>query len=56
VKLSPSDVVIAVIAKNLINEQYADFAYGYAFDAPGTAFTQQLNRPRTIALSVHLPF
>ncbi|ARR53267.1 hypothetical protein HY78_07335 [Rhizorhabdus wittichii DC-6] len=56
VKLSPSDIVIAVIAKNLTNERYADFAYGYAFDAPGTAFTQQLNRPRTIALSVHLPF
>lgn len=55
-KLLQSDIVVALVGKNLTNERYADFAFGYAFDAPGTAFTQQLNRPRTIALSVNVPF
>lgn len=56
VKHKPTGIEIALVAKNLTNERYNDFSYGYAFDAPGAAFTQQVAPPRSIAITAHLPF
>ena len=55
VKLTGRDIVISVVGKNLTNQQYTEFAFGNPA-APGLSFDHQLDRPRSISLTLHLGF
>lgn len=54
VKLLPSDVTFTLLARNLTNERYADFSFGYPLEA--TAYLQQVTQPRNVSIAMRVPF
>jgi len=54
-KLARPDILISLVAKNLTNEHYTEFAFGNPA-APGQSFNHQLNRPRSFAITLRAGF
>lgn len=55
VRLTKQAITVSLVGKNLTNARYTEFAFGNPA-APGQSFDHQINRPRSIAITMNATF